>query len=108
MNARLYLWQRLSAAVMAPLVLIHLALIIYAIQDGLTASEILGRTRGSVLWGMFYGVFVLAVSVHAGIGLRTVLREWAPLENRACGWLALAIAVLLCVLGLRAVYAVIS
>jgi fumarate reductase subunit C len=57
---------------------------------------------------VFYGIFVLAVSVHAGIGLRTVLREWTVLENRACGWLALVIALLLCVLGLRAVYAVIS
>lgn len=108
MNWRLYIWQRLTAAVMAPLVIIHLAVIIYAIQDGLTAQEILGRTRGSVLWGGFYTLFVMAATVHAGIGLRTVLSEWTGLNGRACDLLALAAAVLLCGLGLRAVYAVVS
>ncbi|MEM9371617.1 MAG: succinate dehydrogenase, partial [Pseudomonadota bacterium] len=44
LDLRLYLLQRLSALVMIPLVFGHLALMIYAIQDGLTAEEILGRT----------------------------------------------------------------
>ncbi len=34
MNVRLYLWQRLTAAVLAPLVLVHLAVIFYATQQG--------------------------------------------------------------------------
>jgi fumarate reductase subunit C len=60
MSTRLYLLQRASAMVLAPLVLIHLAVILLAVQDGLSAAEILGRTQGSVLWGGFYGLFVVA------------------------------------------------
>ena len=72
MNVRLYVWQRLTAAVMVPLVLVHVALIFYATRRGLTAADILGRTRGSLAWASFYAVFVVAVAVHAGIGVRTV------------------------------------
>jgi succinate dehydrogenase hydrophobic anchor subunit len=39
LEIRLYLAQRISAAIMAPLVLLHLGLMIYAIQGGLDASE---------------------------------------------------------------------
>jgi fumarate reductase subunit C len=56
---------------------------IVAIQGGLSAGEILARTRGSAGWTLFYGVFVLAVSVHAPLGLRTVLAEWVGIEGRA-------------------------
>ena len=49
MEFRLYLLQRLSALIMAPLVIGHIAVMIYAIQGGLTAAEILGRTQGSLL-----------------------------------------------------------
>lgn len=55
---------------------VHLATIIYAVQGGLSAAEILGRTRGSAGWLAFYVAFVLAVAIHAPIGLRAVLREW--------------------------------
>ena len=71
-SVRLSLLQRATAMVMAPLVLGHLAVMVYAIQGGLSAAEILSRTRGSVGWGLFYGLFVLAVAVHAAIGVRTV------------------------------------
>ena len=37
---RLYILQRVSAAILAPLVLIHLGMMIYAIQGGLDAAEI--------------------------------------------------------------------
>ena len=79
-EARLYLAQRISAAIMAPLVLLHLGVMIYAIQGGLAASEILGRTQGSLFWGSTYMLFVVAVSVHAAIGLRNVMREWLQLR----------------------------
>ena len=75
-HAALFLAQRASALVLAPLVLIHLGLAIYAIHGGLTAAEILGRTQGSFGWSLFYGLFVVAASIHAPIGLRNVLREW--------------------------------
>jgi fumarate reductase subunit C len=103
---RLYIAQRISALVMAPLVLMHIAVMIYAIQDGLSAAEILGRTQGSVLWFTFYGTFVIAVSIHAAIGLRTVLSEWAGLRRTVLNATACAIFALLLVLGLQAIYAV--
>ena len=53
MNARLYFWQRMTAMVMVPLIGVHLVTMIYAIGNGLSAAEILGRTQGSFLWGLF-------------------------------------------------------
>lgn len=104
----LYLAQRISAMIMAPLVLTHLVLIVYAIQGGLDAAEILSRTRGSVLWAGFYGLFVIAVSVHAAIGLRTISREWLQLKGVALDVLTWATGLGLLLLGSRAVYAVVA
>ncbi len=73
MNVRLDVWQRLTAALMVPLVLLHIAVIFYATRKGLTAGDILARTRGSITWALLYGTFVAAAAVHAAIGLRTVL-----------------------------------
>ena len=107
MTARLYFWQRLTAALMAPLVIIHLAVMVYAINDGLSAGEILGRTRGSIIWGLFYASFVLAAAIHAAIGVRTIIGEWLHISGPPRDWLATGFAALLVVLGLRAVYAVV-
>ena len=104
---RLYIAQRVSAAIIAPLVLLHLGLMIYAIQGGLDAAEILARTRGSFWWGLNYGLFVIAVAVHAAIGLRNILREWFALRGAALGVIAWAAFAVLLVLGLRAVAAVV-
>jgi fumarate reductase subunit C len=105
---RLYVLQRLTAMVMIPLVLVHLGLIIYAVRSGLTADEILGRTRGSVGWALFYGLFVLAAAIHAPIGLRNVLCEWTGLARRTVDLSVLAFGALLLALGLRAVVAVVG
>ena len=70
MNVRLYLLQRATALVMVPLIIGHLAIIFYATRQGLTAADILGRTRGSLGWGVYYAAFVLAASVHGAIGVR--------------------------------------
>jgi succinate dehydrogenase subunit C len=107
MNVRLYLAQRLTAAVMAPLVAMHLAVIVYATRHGLSAADVLARTRGSIAWALFYGLFVIAAAIHAPIGIRTVLTEWSPLKGRSLDAVALVIGVLLLVLGLRAVAAVV-
>jgi fumarate reductase subunit C len=107
MNVRLYVWQRATAAVMAPLVFGHIAVIIYATRQGLTAAEILTRTRGSILWAAYYGLFVAAVSIHASIGIRNILSEWSPLSERHAGFLAIILGVLLALLGARAVAAVV-
>ena len=107
MEIRLYLLQRMAAVIMAPLVLLHLALMIYAVQGGLSADEILGRTRGSLFWGMTYGLFVICVSIHAGIGLRAVMREWLQLHGQLLNALSLLLALLFLAMGTRAVYAVV-
>lgn len=107
MNVRLYLWQRGTAAVMAPMILVHLAIIFYATRRGLSAADILARTRGSVGWLLFYGAFVLAAAIHAAIGVRNVLCEWTPLRERNSGAVATAFGIVLLALGLRAVAAVV-
>jgi fumarate reductase subunit C len=105
---RLYLAQRVSAAIMAPLVLLHLGVMIYAIQGGLTADEILARTRGSLFWGGTYGLFVLAAAVHAAIGLRNIMREWWRLRGPLLAGLSWIFGLALLVAGLRAVAAVVG
>jgi fumarate reductase subunit C len=109
-RAETLLWvaQRASAAVLAVCVLVHLATIIYAVQGGLTGAEILARTRGSLGWAAFYMVFVLAVAVHAPIGLRTVLAEWLGWRGRSRDFLLIAFAVFLAGMGLQAVRGVIA
>lgn len=111
MARHLFLAQRLSALLLAPLVLIHLGLILYAVRGGLSGAEILARTRGSAGWAVFYGLFVLAAAVHAPLGLRNILREWTALGGSGKGktvidLLALIFALALLLLGLRAVAAV--
>jgi fumarate reductase subunit C len=107
MNVRLYVLQRACAVIMAPLVLAHLAIIFYATSRGLSAAEILGRTRGSVGWGLFYALFVLAAATHGAIGLRTVASEWTRLRGRQLDVLMWAFGLMLAALGLRAVAAVV-
>lgn len=107
MNVRRYVWQRATAALMIPLLLVHLAVIFYATRKGLSAADILARTRGSIAWALFYGTFVAAVATHAAIGLRTVLVEWTPLRPRASDVAAGLFGLLLAGLGFRAVAAVV-
>ena len=103
-----WLWiaQRASAAVLALCVLVHLATIIFAVQDGLSAAEILARTRGNAWWLGFYGVFVLACAVHAPIGLRCTFAEWLGWRGPSRDAALLAFAALIAVLGLRAILGV--
>jgi fumarate reductase subunit C len=107
MNVRLYILQRATAVVMVPLVLAHLVLIFYATRRGLSAADILGRTRGSFGWGAFYGLFVLAAATHGAIGVRAIASEWAGLRGRPLDLLMWAAGLILALLGLRAVAAVV-
>jgi fumarate reductase subunit C len=91
--------------VLALCVLVHLATVIYAVQGGLTAAEILGRTRGSVGWAAFYALFVLAVCVHAPIGLRSIFIEWLRWRGYTRDVCLLALAALLAWMGFGAVRA---
>ena len=106
MTAVLFLVQRVSAMVLALAVAVHIATILYAIRGGLTAGEILARTHHNLGFGLFYGLFVVAVALHAPIGLRNVIREWTPWHGRTLDAALVLFSVALLVLGLRAVVAV--
>jgi fumarate reductase subunit C len=106
LEARLWVVQRATAVVLAACVAVHLVTIILAVRGGLDAGEILARTRGNAGWAAFYATFVLVAAVHGAIGLRTVAREWLG-WHRGVGLAAGMVAVLLVVLGWRAVAAVV-
>lgn len=106
LDARLWAWQRLSAAVLALCVLVHLAVMIHAVRGGLSAAEILGRTQGSWAFAGFYATFVLACAVHVPLGLANIAREWWGWSPRAARRGAVVFAAVLLALGLRAVWAV--
>ena len=106
LTLRLYMAQRITALLMAPFVLVHLAVMIYAIQGGLSAAEILGRTQGSALWFLFYGGFVVAVAIHGAIGLRVIVFEWGGLKGPLLEVFMWATGLGLFTLGARAVWAV--
>jgi len=107
MNVRLYILQRGTAALMVPLIAVHLAVIFYATRHQLSAEDILARTRNSATWALFYGTFVVAASIHAAIGVRNVLTEWSGLSGRMSGLLGFLFGAMLLALGLRAVAAVV-
>ena len=107
MNVRLYVWQRATAALMVPLVLIHLAVIFYATRQQMTAADILSRTHGSIAWASYYALFVAAVSIHASIGVRNVLTEWTPLGDRHAGQFAIMFGIVLALLGAHAIFALV-
>lgn len=103
MEARLFALQRFTAMLMAPFVLVHVAVIIYAVRGGLTAAEILSRTKGNWVWILFYGLFVLSVSLHVPIGIRNVLVEWLRLGRSTALAISMVFGLALLVLGWRAV-----
>jgi fumarate reductase subunit C len=106
MNPALYIAQRGTAVILAFAVTVHLVTIIYAIRGGLTAGDILARTHGNRWFLGFYLIFVIAAAVHAPIGVRSILREWAGWRGRSLDVTMLAFSALLLVLGVRAALAV--
>lgn len=107
MQARLWYWQRATAALLGLCVLIHLGIMIFAVRGGLSAAEILGRTQGSWSFGAFYATFVLACAVHVPIGLTNIAQEWWGWRGRWVSTLAAAFGLVLLATGLHAVYGVI-
>ena len=107
-QALLWYWQRTSAMVLALCVVVHLGGIIYAVRGGLTAAEILGRTRGNWAFGAFYAVFVVACAIHAPIGVANIVAE----TTRGRGSWPLVVGSLLALailaMGLRAVYGLVA
>ena len=107
-RSQVILWtvQRVSAMVLALCVVAHLATMIYAVRHGLSAAEILARTRGNYAWLIFYATFVAAVAIHAPIGLRTIAGETLGWRSGAVDVTLLALGILLAWWGWRAVFAV--
>ncbi|MDX1487810.1 MAG: hypothetical protein R3268_06390 [Acidiferrobacterales bacterium] len=108
MNARaqvlLWLTQRVSGALLAVAVTVHLATLIYAVRGGLSAAEIIARVHGNVAWLVFYLIFVAAAAVHAPLGLRVILAETTPLKAPLPGMLASLFGLALAILGWRAAF----
>ena len=107
-QALLWYGQRLSAMVLALCVVVHLGGMIYAVRGGLTAAEILGRTRGNWAFGAFYAVFVVACAIHAPIGVANIVAETTGGRGSWALAIASALALAILAMGLRAVYAVVA
>jgi fumarate reductase subunit C len=94
MSAKLFIAQRLTAFVLAMAVAVHLGTILYTVRGGLTAAEILARTHGNIGFALFYAVFVVAVAIHAPIGLRVLAVEFFDFrEKTLVPWSACVAAV---------------
>lgn len=107
-EAVLWVAQRATAVVLALCVVVHLATIVYAVRGGLSAGEILARTRGSLMWGAFYSAFVIAAAIHGAIGLRTIAAEWLGFRGDAAEVAMTVVGLALTILGLRGVVAVVG
>lgn len=101
-----HLWvvQRVTAMILAVAVLVHLVTIIGAVRGGLSAAEILGRTRGNGAWFAFYVVFALSAGLHGAIGLRNIAAETIGLRGRGADLAWLAIGLVTSGFGIRAAY----
>ncbi len=105
-HVRLWVAQRVSAMVLGVCVVVHLVTIMVVMRGGVSAAEILQRTQGSLGWLLFYVVFVIAVAVHAPVGLRDILAEWLRWRGPWVDAMLLVLGVVLAMWGLRAVGAV--
>ena len=89
MTVRLYLWQRATAALMVPLVLVHIAVIFYASRKGMTAADFLSGTvalgyalttglmlTASYTWMKGGDAYVFLAVLHAITVIFTLL--WLP------------------------------
>ena len=102
----LFVAQRLTGALLAALLLVHLGTIIFAVQGELTVAEIVGRVRGNTFWIIFYGAFIAAAIVHAMIGLRNVLTEMSNIHRRIIDSAVLLYVILSIFLGFEALQAI--
>lgn len=102
-ETRLWLAQRFSAMLLGFFVLAHLFTIVYAMHGGLSGAEILARTQGNWPLATFYAIFVLAVAVHASLGLRSVADEWLAWRGKGVDAALALFALFLAAWGLRAV-----
>ena len=101
-GTHLWIAQRVTAMILATAVVVHLITIILAVRGGLSAAEIIGRTRGSEAWLIFYAVFALAAGLHGAIGLRGIAAEWLGWRGRMFDAAWLVLGLLTATFGIRA------
>jgi len=101
---QLWMLQRGSAMLLALGVVVHLVTIMVAVRGGLSAAEILARTRGNEAWLAFYVVFALAAGVHGAIGLRAIAAEWLGWRGQRFDMAWMAAGLLTALFGIRAAY----
>ncbi len=101
---KLWAIQRITAAFLGIAVIVHLVTIMLAVRGGLSAAEILERTRGADLWFAFYVVFALCAGLHGAIGLRNIAGEWLGLRGPRLDAAWLAIGLLTAGFGMRAAW----
>ena len=106
MKGQVHLWvvQRVTAAFLALAVVVHLATIMVAVRGGLSAAEIIGRTKGNEAWLLFYALFALAAGLHGAIGLRNIAGEWLGWRGRGLDLAWLGIGLLTALFGMRAAW----
>ena len=101
-QAHLWVAQRITAMMLATGVTVHLVTIILAVRGGLTAAEILARTRGHEGWLLFYAIFALAAGLHGAIGLRNIAGESLGWRGRGFDIAWLSLGLLTAIFGIRA------
>ena len=101
-----FVLQRLSALILAPLVMLHLGVMIYAVQGGLSTAEILGRTQTSVLWPGMYGLFFIAAGVHGALGFRNILQEMTAIPGHTINTFAMGLLALVLIFGVQTIRAI--
>ena len=101
---KLWAIQRITAAFLGTAVIVHLVTIMLAVRGGLSAVEILGRTRGADLWFAFYVVFALCAGLHGAIGLRNIAGEWLGWRGPRLDSLWIALGLLTAGFGIRAAW----
>jgi len=102
----LYVLQRLSALVLAPLVILHIGVMIVAVQGGLNTAEMLARTQSSTFWPVIYATFFVVAGVHGCIGLRNILTETTELPARSVNRISGGLLILILVFGFETVRAI--
>ena len=103
-GTHLWIAQRATAMLLAVAVLVHLLTILHAVRGGLSAAEILARTRGSAAWFGFYAAFALAAGLHGAIGLRVIAAEMLGWRGRGFDAAWLALGALTALFGIRAAW----
>lgn len=104
LESRLWLIQRGSALALVPLLALHLAGMILAVRGGLSAAEILERTRDNTTLAAAYASAVVLASLHGALGLRNFLAEALGWRGKALNGSAALAALLLTLWGGRAIW----